>query len=646
MCGICGVFNYAGTKSLISEELIDSMSSEMRHRGPDDDGLFLSPDKKIGLGFRRLSIIDIAGGHQPMANEDGSVWIVFNGEIYNHQELRRSLEAKGHVYKTQSDTESIIHLYEEKGVRCVDDLHGMFAFAIWDSRKRRLFLARDRIGIKPLYYTFKDGALVFASEIKSILKSPGIKRDINPAALYHYLSFVTAPAPMTLFDGISKLEPATFMTVDEGGNVNQEQYWDPLATAGEARDMPDEYYVERLRELLSESIKQRMMSDVPVGVFLSGGLDSSSNVAYMAEMANGPVSTFTIGFKGYEDVSDLLFARDIAKEFNTDHHELMIDQNDVMECIPNIIHHQDEPIADAVCIPMYHLAKLARESGVPVIQVGEGSDEIFAGYVYYKNMLNLHRGWKHFARLPTPLKKGAYSLSGPLLNMMGPRLKQGREYIRRAADGEEFFWGGGGGTAFFEPAKKSLLTKEFIRSLNGISSHDVIGPHFETMAGGASTLDLLQQFCYLELKIRLAEMLLMRVDKMTMASSVEARVPYLDHKLVEFAVSLPIDQKIRGDQLKYVLRQASAGVVPKSVIQREKLGFWLPMQDWLMNDLKGYAGSVLSESGLWQRGIFNNDFISSLMRQHQTGKVDNSYQIWPLMNLALWHRYWIEGREL
>jgi len=646
MCGICGIFNYAGTSSEVNEGLINSMSREMAHRGPDDDGLFLSDDRKLGLGFRRLSIIDLAGGHQPMTNEDGTIWIVFNGEIYNHEELRSSLEAKGHIYKTKSDTESIIHLYEEKGVGCVKDLRGMFALAIWDSNLRRLFLARDRIGIKPLYYTFKDGSLIFGSEIKAILKYPGIQRDIDLVALYHYLTFTATPAPMTLFKGIAKLEPGWLMTVKEGGDVRQEQYWDALEAVEDNPTQPEEYYIERLRDLLSESIRLRMMSDVPFGVFLSGGLDSSTNVALMDRYMSGPVSTFTVGFKGYEEQSELGYARQVAREFSTNHHEIIIDHNDLLDYLPNLIYHQDEPIADAVCVPLYYLAKLARDSGVPVIQVGEGSDELFSGYEHYRRILQLHRGWKHFDGLPGSIKRGVYSITGPLLDFMGPRWQRRKEYLRRAAYGEELFWGGGGGIAYYETDKESLLTKDFKGSFDGLTSYQVIGPHYRLMGAERPGLSNLQKFTYLELKIRLPELLLMRVDKVTMSTSVEARVPYLDHKLVEFAMNLPPHLRIRGNQLKYIMKQAARGVVPEDIIQRKKQGFWVPIKEWFMGELGEYATETLLDSGLKSRGFFNTAFIENMIRQHKAGRDDYMYQLWPLFNLALWYRYWIEGRDL
>lgn len=646
MCGICGVFNYAGTSSEVSEGLIKEMSDEMTHRGPDDDGLFLSNDRKLGLGFRRLSIVDLAGGHQPMANEDETVWIVFNGEIYNHQELRTSLEAKGHTYRTKCDTESIIHLYEEKGVDCVKDLRGMFAFAIWDSRKRRLFLSRDRIGIKPLYYTFQDGILIFGSEIKAILKYPGIQRDVDPTALYHYLTFLVAPAPATLFKGISKLEAGFLMTVDTGGSIRQERYWDALDAVKSAPREPDGYYIERFREMLLESIKLRMMSDVPFGVFLSGGLDSSTNVALMDSLMEQPVSTFTVGFKGYEEQGELDYARQVAREFHTDHHEVMIDHRDFLDYLPRLIYHQDEPLADAACVPFYYLAKLARDSGVPVIQVAEGADELFGGYEHYRNVLSVYQAWEQFARLPTILKKGVYQLSHPLLEHMGQKWHQRNDYVRRAAFGEELFWGGGGNFAFHEPEKRALLAKDFKDSLRGTTSYDVIAACYQRIEEERPDLDVLQRFTYIELKIRLAELLLMRVDKMTMSTAVEARVPYLDHKLVEFAMNLPWDLKIRDGQLKYIVKQAAGSLLPDNIVHRKKMGFMVPVKEWFTKEFSEYADATLLQSGLIDGQFVSRSFIEKLIAKHRAGKGDYSNQLWPLLNLALWYRYWIEGEEI
>jgi asparagine synthase (glutamine-hydrolysing) len=416
VCGICGIFNYADTNFELTAELIAHMRDAMIHRGPDDAGIYVSPDKKLGLGHRRLSIIDLSAmGRQPMCNEDSSVWITYNGEIYNHQKLRKELEAKGHSYKSHTDTETILHLYEEKGRDCVLNLEGMFAFAIWDSKKKRMLFARDRIGKKPLYYVIHDGQLIFASEIKAILKHPQIKADIDTTALYHYLTLYVTPAPMTLFKGINKLPPGYIMVCDKDGNIKQEQYWDAIVPE-QKEEYPEEYYIENIRNLLSESIEKRMMSDVPFGVFLSGGIDSSTNVALMARLMNRPVDTFSVGFKDRPDYNEFDYARQVAAEFKTNHHEVIIDYHDLMDYIPNLVYHQDEPLADWVCVPLYYVSKLARDNGTIVIQIGEGSDEIFFGYDGYMTYLNIYNNyWKPYMKMPGALRRAVYSLASPRL---------------------------------------------------------------------------------------------------------------------------------------------------------------------------------------------------------------------------------------
>ena len=382
VCGICGIL--ASTDQFETGLAhLEAMADTMIHRGPDDSGAWRSTDGAVALGHRRLSIVDLSpAGRQPMANEDDTIWITYNGEVYNHRALRAELEAKGHVYRSATDTESIVHLYEEEGPRCVERLHGMFALAIWDSRRRELFLARDRLGIKPLYYAQPPGGFIFASEIKSLLAHPAIVADLDEEAFSHYLTFLCTPAPLTMFQGIRKLAPAQRMTVSADGRVQIESYWSPFneAPAEEIAEMSEHEMETRLLALLRESIAKRMMSDVPFGVFLSGGVDSSTNVALMAELMEDPVRTFSVAFRDQERYNELEYARAVAKRFGTDHHEVVIDVDDLTAFLSDLIHHQDEPLADWVCVPLYYVSKLARDNGTIVVQVGEGSDELFHGY--------------------------------------------------------------------------------------------------------------------------------------------------------------------------------------------------------------------------------------------------------------------------
>ncbi len=431
MCGILGVFNYAGSKSLVSPEIIERMTDEIHHRGPDDGGVYISPDQRLGFGFRRLSIVDLSSaGHQPMSNADGSIWIVFNGEIYNHLDIRKDLEAKGYRYHSKTDTETILYAYQEYGIDFISKLYGMFGIAIWDAHKERLLLVRDRIGVKPIYYTIKDGALYFASEIKAIVKHPAISSEMNRQGLYDYLTFWTTPAGETLFKDIYKLEAGHYLTIDRNGDVREEKYWDLNHVTEEfssSQFADEEFCVENIRRLLRDSIKLRMMSDVPFGVLLSGGIDSSLNVALMSELMTRPVETFSIGIKDLEKYNELGYARQIAKQFNTNHHEMLLDEQMLLDFLPQMVWHQDEPNGDPVCVPLYFVSKLARDSGTVVVQVGEGSDEQFSGYSNYLREVQYYK--YYYSLLPKFAKKIAY----PLFRKFTPDSIL-VDYARRAAE--------------------------------------------------------------------------------------------------------------------------------------------------------------------------------------------------------------------
>lgn len=638
VCGICGVFNYAGTNFEVTTELITRMRDTMIHRGPDDAGIYVSTNKKLGLGHRRLSIIDLSAmGRQPMCNEDGSVWITYNGEIYNHQKLRKELEAKGHRYKSHTDTETILHLYEEKGQDCVHNLEGMFAFVIWDNNKKRMLFARDRIGKKPLYYTIQDGQLIFASEIKAILKHPLIKREIDTTALYHYLTLYVTPAPMTLFKGINKLPPGYIMVCDKDGNISQKQYWDAIVPE-QKEEYPEEYYIEEIRSLLSESIEKRMMSDVPFGVFLSGGIDSSTNVALMARLMNRPVDTFSVGFKDQPAYNEFNYARQVASEFKTNHHEIIIDQHDLMDYIPRMVYYQDEPLADWVCVPLYYVSKLARDNGTIVIQIGEGSDEIFFGYDGYMTYLNIYKNyWKPYMKTPGALRRAVYSLASPLSPLIGrgPGLK---ELLRCAAYDEELFWGGA--IAFSEVQKKQLISNSI--EWQGLNSYNIVRQQLAKIDSQKPGADFMERMIYLELKHRLPELLLMRVDKVTMSTSVEGRAPYLDQKLVEFAMGIPAKFKVKNGQTKYILKKAVEGIIPDNIIYRKKQGFAAPVKEWFVEELGRYMADSILNSRLKERQFFDYTFIENMLKKQQHGKSDNSTRLWSLFNLSRWYDCWIE----
>lgn len=638
MCGICGIFNNTGTHLEVSEDIIIRMRDTMIHRGPDDAGLYITPDKRLGFGFRRLSIIDLSvSGHQPMSNEDGTVWIVFNGEIYNHAKLRPELEAKGHRYRSHSDTETIIHLYEEKGIDCLNDLEGMFAFAIWDSRKNRLFMARDRLGKKPFYYTTINGAFVFGSEIKAILEYPGIKRDIDPAAMYHYLTFFVTPSPSTLFKDINKLPPGYFMLCDGEGRITQKRYWDAIVPET-TEEQPEQYYIDGIRELLTDSVKKRMMSDVPFGVFLSGGIDSSTNVALMSGLMDRPVETFSVGFKDQPAFDEFQYARQVANQFKTNHHEIIIDQKDLMDYVPKLVVDQDEPIADWVCIPLYFVSKLARDNGVIVIQIGEGSDEIFFGYEGYMVVKNLYeKYWKKYMFVPTPFRKLANGFMSAFPNTPLLRSEAIREIIRRAATDKELFWGGA--IAFTETQKKPLMNKA--TDWSGCYSGEIVKNIMAEIDSRKPKADFMERMIYLELKHRLPELLLMRVDKMTMSTSVEGRAPYLDHKLVEFALNIPSSLKVKNGQTKYILKKAVEGIIPDNIIYRKKQGFGAPVREWFGGELGQYISDGILKSKLRERNFFDYDYLARLLAKQRQTDIGYAAPLWILFNLHKWYDYWI-----
>ncbi|HXG64695.1 MAG TPA: asparagine synthase (glutamine-hydrolyzing) [Blastocatellia bacterium] len=660
MCGICGIYEYGVSEPGVTPALVAAMRDTMAHRGPDDAGVYLSADRRIGLGHRRLSIVDLSpAGHNPMPNEDESVWITFNGEIYNHQKLRGPLIERGHIYRSRTDTETIIHLYEERGLDFVRELEGDFAIALWDERKRRLALARDPLGVKPLYYTVANGRFIFASEIKAILAHPAVSRDIDEQALYHYLTFLTTPAPQTLFAGIQKLPAGCMLTCDAQGDIKVTRYWDAIVPRGERQNghRPDEEELaQEVLRLLTESIEKRMMSDVPFGVFLSGGVDSSANVALMARLMSQPVRTFTVGFHDHPAYNEIEEARAVAREFATDHHEVIIGRQDLIDFLPRLVFHQDEPIADPVCVPLYYVAKLARDSGTTVIQVGEGSDEIFCGYLNYAQYLDLHDyAWRYLAALPAPLRRALAGTGQAIFSATSQWLRPGwrkvvPDLMRRLAAGEELFLSGA--VVFAETHKQQLFTRaareRLLARYNGdpdeLSSNAVVRADLERLLAARPDADQLERMIYQELKLRLSELLLMRVDKLTMATSIEARVPFLDHKLVEFAMALPQGMKYRDGQTKRILKKALKGVIPDRVLNRKKQGFGTPIGEWMLEGMADFVEDRLMNSPLRRREFFDYGYIKRLLTEHRAGQVDYSFFLWSLLNLSLWYEQWIEGQ--
>src|SRR6266850_5936630 len=629
MCGIVGLFNHS-TAAEVSKDTLLSMRDSMTHRGPDDEGIYISPDRALGLGHRRLSIIDLSpAGRQPMSDSDGRFWIVFNGEIYNFAELRRDLEREGTVFRSRSDTEVLLYLYKQHGKQMLRLLRGMFAFAIFDTQQRTLFLARDRIGVKPLYYFNRGGTFGFASEIKALLASDRIGRNVNPEAFYHYLSFLTTPAPQTLFDGIFKLPAAHSMTVNASGDVQIEQWWSPLSLP--PLKLKESDHIEAIRSLLRDSIRYRMISDVPFGVLLSGGIDSSTNVALMAEMMDRPVETFSIAFKDEAQYNEFPFARAVSSAFRTNHHEVEIGMGDLLEFLPQLIHHQDEPIADPVCVPVYYVAKLAKDHGVTVCQVGEGSDELFCGYPHWSMMLGLERWRRMYSAFPSSLRALAYFFAKQLEHPYSGRL----EYIRRASHDEPVFWGGA--EAFYETEKRSLLHPEMKAKLNGANSAQVIHRYFQEFLQAGNCQDPLAWMTFVDLKLRLPELLLMRIDKMTMATSVEARVPFLDHELVEYVMGIPQSGKVPGLAPKYLLKKAVTGLIPDEIIRRPKQGFGVPVAEWFQLELGLRIREKLTSFARSQPYLSLDGLDRLLSRP-------NGALPWYLFNFVLWHEAWIQQK--
>jgi asparagine synthase (glutamine-hydrolysing) len=643
MCGICGAIAFNDSFAC-GERVTVAMRDTMTHRGPDDAGVWSSPTGRVSLGHRRLSIVDVShSGHQPMSNEDGSVWVSFNGEIYNHAKLREELEKRGHSYRSRCDTETIVHLYEEEGERCVERLDGMFAIAVWDERRRELFLARDRLGKKPLYWARTPAGLVFASEIKALLRHPAVSADLDVRAFHDYLTFVCAPAPSTMFAGISKLSPAERMTVGEAGDIRSDIYWTPMSSqaAAEVAECSEHELEERLLELLRASIAKRMMSDVPFGVFLSGGVDSSTNVALMSELMSEPVRTFSVAFREHERYNELEYARQIARRFGTDHHEVLIDAGDLVSFLPEMVHHQDEPIADWVCVPLYYVSKLARDSGTVVVQVGEGSDELFHGYQgYIDSVARRRRYWEPFQHAPALVRNLVAGSAGELARHSGRGILHA-QYVVDAAAGRLPFWGGA--ICYTGELKRQILAGN--GSGDGPDAYRIVERLWEQAERDRPGADLLQKMTYLELKQRLAELLLMRVDKMTMATSVEARVPFLDHELVEFAIALPMDMKVRDGVGKWLLKRAVDGLLPSDIVHRAKQGFGAPVAEWFRGDLGTRAQREIRGSSLAERGLLDYARIDELWDAHRSGRADWSFQLWNLYNVSAWHDHWVAGRS-
>jgi asparagine synthase (glutamine-hydrolysing) len=662
MCGIVGSFHPEARTC--DAAVVAAMRDRMPHRGPDGVGLWTSPDHRCTLGHRRLSIIDLSDvAAQPMSNADGTVTVTFNGEIYNHAALRRELEALGkYRWKTDhSDTEVLLHAFEEWGVDCVEKFYGMFAVGIYDARvpdRPVLHLIRDRVGIKPVYFTrTRRGEWLFASEIRALVAHPDITADMDRTAFWHYLTFIVTPAPLTLFRGIFKLPAGHVLTIDRCGQATARQYWDcrpDRASTLSERDLSERDAVAELTRLLKQSIARRMVSDVPFGVLLSGGVDSSMNVALMSELMSRPVTTFTIGYEGKEDYNEFQFARRVSQRYRTDHHEVVIDRSKMQEFLPLLVRLQDEPIADNVCIPLYFLAKLVKDSGTTVVQVGEGADENLLGYWWCEHYRRLYE------TVYRPLRQRQ-----PWWRRAAAALRQPREALStealavqaRARRGEELFWGGAvcwwgenrnrltPDPAPFRNAIECPVPGLLPDSHTGLDSHAVVSHYLGALTSHLVEPEVLQKIPYFEMKLRLSEHLLMRVDKLTMAHSIEARVPFLDHDLVEFATRLPPSYKLSDTVGKKILKRAAEPYLDHDMIYRRKQGFGAPMDEWFREgDFGARCLAAFERSALRSEGFFDADYFTNLLKDQIAGRTGASFQIWTVMNAVLWHASWVEGR--
>jgi asparagine synthase (glutamine-hydrolysing) len=629
MCGLCGVINFE-RNAPVDREILERMTKTMVHRGPDDQGLFL--DGPVGLGHRRLSIIDLVTGRQPIHNEDRSMWIVYNGEIYNAPRLRARLEDDGHRFYTSSDTEVILHAYEAFGVACLEQLNGMFAFAIWDSHRHRLFLARDRVGIKPLYYARLPHCLVFASELKAVVAHPAVERRLDLAALNQYLAYEYVPTPRTIFAGIKKLPPGHFLTF-ENHVARLEPYWDMSFKPGEGdRGRSTGDYAAEFRDVLKEAVRLELLSDVPLGVLLSGGIDSSSVAAAMVELSPAKVKSFSIVF---EDPSfdESRYARQVARQLGTDHHELLLDADMTLELVQCLGDFLDEPLSDSSFIPTFWLSRLA-SGHVKVALSGDGGDELFGGYP----TLQAHRLARHYQTLlPAWMRQG-------VAPWIVDRLPVSFDYLsldfrlRRFLLGQaatpvvrHHLWMG----SFTSPERVMLLEPPARDDPDMVA--DVALDH----ARASQTRDLMNQVLYCDMKLFLEGTILAKVDRASMASSLEVRVPLLNHLFLEFAGRLPHQLKLRGFTGKYIMRQALKGMLPPAVLKRRKQGFNMPMAKWLTGPLRPLAEDLLSAARLKRIGLFNPVYVHSLLEEHMTRRRDHRKQLWTLLAFELWREKWM-----
>jgi len=620
MCGICGIFNF-GTLEPVTREALKLATDAMAHRGPDDEGFHL--DRELGLGNRRLSIIDLPGGHQPLANEDQSVWITFNGEIYNYRELKPQLESRGHRFRTASDTETFVHLYEDFGAAAVDHLRGMFALALWDSRRRRLVLARDRLGVKPLFYRLEPGRLFFASELRALRElsehaSAPQPLEVDPQSVYDLFGFRYVPAPHTLYRGVQKLLPGHFLVADANG-ARITPYWDVPGEEDEAR--PPAELARQVLDLLRESVRLRLIADVPLGVFLSGGTDSSAVVALMSELGARPVRTFSVGFAEAE-YSELPYARRVAQRFSTEHHELVVKPEDLTEDLPRLIAFRGEPVAEPTDVALYRIARLASQS-VKVVLAGEGGDELFAGYPKYAA-----------DRLAGVVSALPEEVTRTLAQWLPYRQRRASLALEALSIRDEAERSATWFASFSRAEREALFAPDFLAQVDPAHPARVFAGYLERVRDRSP----LKRMLYADLKVWLPDNLLLRGDQMTMAASIEERVPFLDHKLVELAARIPGRVLTRAFRTKALLKRALEPCLPPEILRRRKVGFAVPVGPWFRGSLKSLVADLVLSPEARARGYFNAANMEGFVREHFDGVRDRQKQLWALVNFELWCR--------
>ncbi|MFH1958583.1 MAG: asparagine synthase (glutamine-hydrolyzing) [bacterium] len=626
MCGICGIINFNGKP--VSAELLKKMADLLEHRGPDAEGYYIRA--QVGMGMRRLSIIDLETGHQPIHNEDEKIWLVLNGEIYNFQELRTNLQSKGHKFYTKSDVETVVHLYEDYGVDCLKYINGMFAFALWDERRKLLFIARDRLGKKPLCYTWLDGSFYFASELKSFLTVPDFKREINRKAIHYYLTYQYIPSPMTVWQGVFRLPPASYLVLNENKRMRISRYWDIDMRA--KTDLSFDESKERLRSVLEEATKLRMVADVPLGAFLSGGIDSSIVVGLMSKLSARPVKTFSIGFEEKE-FSELKYARVVAKHFKTDHRELVV-KPDYVDILPKIVWHYDQPYADSSALPSFFVSKMTRKY-VKVALNGDGGDENFAGYMRYKAMKISQLAALPFGMIPSGIAGYLFEKS-PGAKTSG-FLRQALRFasaLKNPPQRRNLIW-----HAYFTNEMKDLVYSEEMK--REFASDDACS-YLEDKFLSARAGGVIDRTLYTDLTAYLPECLLVKMDVATMANSLEARAPFLDYRFIEFTAALPAEWKLKGLRSKYILKESFRDFLPPEILNRGKQGFGIPLDEWFRGKLKNYIRDMVLSPAALKRGYFNSRNLRRFINDHVEGRANHGYRLWALLMLELWHRIFID----